>query len=196
MQTPEERRALRRIKRDLVQEQYRVNPPPQKEVEKDNMETIHILMALALFIGLGLIITFATSTVITIWGITKIFAFVLAISLLIPIKWYRKKLTMNVYEFFLLSLLGYAPIITGLFFTLNFTTRSNYHVETYTIQSIEKGKYYSDVHLKNDTLSEYSLLTSYDTRESNFYLGRKTMRYEFEDGGFGLKILVDKRAIP
>jgi hypothetical protein len=196
MPTPEERRALRRIKRILVQEQYRINPPIKPIEKKDNMGGIHVLMVLALFVGLGMMVSIGSITVITVWGITKIFAFVLAISLLIPIKWYRKKLTMNIYEYFLLSLLGYAPFITGLFFGINYYNRANFHVETYSIQSIERGKFYSDIHLNNDTLSEYPLLTSFDDRDSNFYKGRSKMRYEFEEGGLGLKILLDKRAIP
>ena len=196
MPTPEERRALRRIKRILVQEQYRRNPPTIAPERKDNMESIHIIMVLAFFIGLGMIVIFASETVISIWGITKIFSFLLAITLLIPIKWYRKKLTMNVYEFFLLSLLGYAPFLTGLFFTVNYLNQSNFHVEKYPIESIERGIYFSDIILKNDTLSEYAILTSFDNRDSTFYKGRKQMRYEFKHGGLGLKILLDKRAIP
>jgi len=196
MPTPEERRALRRIKRILVQEQYRINPPIKPIEKKDNMGIIHTLMVLAFFIGLLMIVIFGSETVISIWGITKIFAFVLAITLLIPIKWYRKKFTMNVYEYFLLSFLGYAPFLTGLFFTLNYVNRANFHVETYPIESIERNEYYSEVHLNNDTLSEYALLTSFDDRDFAFYFNKRKMRYEFEDGGLGLKILLDKRAIP
>ena len=127
MPTPEERRELRRVKRKLVQDQYRVNPPRKVAEPKDNMGTVHILMTIALFIGLFFIINYATVTVISTWNITKIFAGILAISLLVPIKWYRKKLTMNIYEFFLLSLLGYAPLLTGVYFAANYFTRNNEH---------------------------------------------------------------------
>lgn len=196
MPTPEERRELRRIKRKLVQAQYRINPPKKVAEPKDNMGPVHILMSLGLFIGLFFIINFATVTVISTWSITKIFAGVLAISLLVPIKWYRKKLTMNIYEFFLLGLLGYAPLITGTFFAANYFTSSNEHSEVYKIEQVEMSTFYSDLILENDTLNEYALLTCFDSRDSSLYKGRTKAKYTFEDGGFGLKILIDKRAIP
>lgn len=196
MPTPEERRELRRIKRMQVQAQYRINPPKKVAEPEDNMGTIHVIMSVSLFVGLFLLIKFATVTVITTWSISKIFAGVLAISLLVPIKWYRKKLTMNVYEFFLIGLLGYAPLLTGTYFATNFLTSSNEHSEIYKIEQVEMHTFYSDLKLENDTLSEYALLTCFDSRDSSLYKGRTKAKYTFEDGGLGLKILVDKRAIP
>jgi hypothetical protein len=196
MPTPEERRELRRIKRKLVQAQYKVNLPKKTPVKKDNMGPIHLLMTVTFFIGLFLITNYATVTVISTWSITKIFAGILAISLLIPIKWYRKKLTINIYEFFLLGLLGYAPFLTGIYFATNYFTRGNEHVETYKIEQVEMHTFFSDLILENDTLNEYALLTCFDSRDSGLYKGRTKAKYTFEDGGLGLKILVDKRAIP
>lgn len=196
MPTPEERRELRRIKRKIIQEQYRINPPTKKKEKEDNMDAVHILMSLSLFAGLFLLVNYASITVISIWSITKIFTGILAVSLLIPIKWYRKTLTISIYEFFLIGLLGYAPLFSGLFFGLNYSFRSNEHSEIYKIEKIEMSTFFSDLILESDTLSEYAILTSFDSRDSSYYKGRKTIRYILEDGGLGLKILVDKRAIP
>ncbi len=196
MPTPEERRELRRIRRELVKAHYKANPPKPPKETKDNMSSIHVLMTLALFIGLFLLVNFASETVISIWGITKIIAGIFAITLLIPIKWYRKRFTMSIYEFFLISLLGYSPLLAGLFFFTNHIGSDNFHVETYNIESIEMSRYFSTIHLENDTLSEYAILTAFDSRDSAFYKGRSTARYEFKDGLWGLKIMLDKRAIP
>ena len=149
-----------------------------------------------LFIGLFLIINYASVTVISAWNITKIYTGILAISLLVPIKWYRKKLTINIYEFFLLGLLGYAPLLTGSYFATNYLTSYNEHSEIYKIESVEMHTFYSDLILENDTLSEYALLTCFDSRDSSLYKGRTKAKYTFEYGGLGLKILIDKRAIP
>ena len=66
----------------------------------------------------------------------------------------------------------------------------------YKIEQVEIHTFYSDLILENDTLSEYALLTSFDSRDSSLYKGRTKAWYLFEDGGLGLKILKDKRAIP
>ncbi len=196
MPTPEERRELRRIRRELVKAHYKTNPPTPPKETKDNMGNVHVVMTLAFFIGLFLLVNFASETVISIWGITKVVVGIFAISLLVPIKWYRKKLTMSIYEFFLISLLGYAPLFGGLFFFTNHIGSDNFHVETYNIESIEMSRYFSTIHLENDTLEEYAILTAFDSRDSAYYKGRSTARYEFKDGLWGLKIVLDKRAIP
>jgi hypothetical protein len=196
MPSPKERRELRRIRRELVKAQYKVKPPrPQKET-KDNMGNVHVVMTLALFVGLFLLVNYASETVISVWGITKIVVGIFAVSLLVPIKWYRKKFTMSVYEFFLINLLGYAPLFSGLFFFTNHIGSNNFHIETYKIKSIEMGRYFSSMQLENDTLSEYAILTAFDSRDSTYYKGRSTARYEFMDGLWGLKVILDKRAIP
>ncbi len=193
MISPEERRELRRLKRKIVQYQYKNKENTIHNLKKDNMGWIHFLTIFAFFMGFFLLIQFGSVTVISFWGMSKIFAIFLAIGLLIPIKWYRKKWTMNIYEYFLVSLLGIAPFFSGLIFLINFSFSHTPHIESYEIEKISEGNLYSDIHLKNDTLSEYGILTSNDSREYQIIENAKKVEYHLEYGALGMKVLMERK---
>lgn len=192
MISPKERRELRRLKRKIVQHQYKIQEDKKSEVKKDNMGCMHFFMAFAFLIGFFMLIQFGMFTVITFWNITKIFAVFLAIGLLIPLKWYRKKWTMNIYEYFLVNLLGIAPLFTGIIFFFNFLFSHHPHKESYDIESISEGTFYAEIHLSDNTFEDYNILVSMDDNEYKMYKGAKQVEYFFLEGGLGMKILVSR----
>lgn len=151
------------------------------------------VMAGGWFTGLLLLFWIYTITDITIWEMLKYLLFFSVLLTLIPYRWIVKYIPID-YPFILsLNLLGFGPILTSLFFTINFLFSS--HLETKTAQIIhyKNGEGFNASHtiinLKNGYLNTCPKFRTFDSSSRKQIVSHKYFSYTLSKGCFGFDVL-------
>lgn len=107
---------------------------PRLKVDKqDNMDVIHIIMTFTWFACNLYIFSEFPHLDLSILGLFKLIFVCIGISFFIPIKFYRKKLTMSFYEYLFINLLALGPLFTVCSFYMNETFGSVPYTEKHLI---------------------------------------------------------------
>jgi hypothetical protein len=159
---------------------------------KDNMENFNILMALGYFVFMSFIINSFADLDLKLFKLLKLFSLFTAIGFLIPIKLYRKKLTMSFYEYILFNILSVGPALLSLMLILNFAAKSEPYVETYKIVSKERESHQWVYKLEEQAYQNKKYLRTVENNKNYKQRGKDYLDIEFSDGLFGIRIIESK----
>ena len=171
-----------------------------KEEEERTWHWSYTAMLLGWFIGIVTIYVIGLITVLNMYDFTRIIAFFCLSGLLIPLRFYRKYLSIDKLEVVFFNIMGVGPIIFSFLLLLNFFTAGPHRIETYEIvakealdSSLHGGKTFYRVTLEDDALERYPTLRRIDPVEHNFYpANTNRMNFEFSTGIIGWDILHGK----
>lgn len=157
------------------------------------MSNVHVVMVLGYFISCMLIYSLFLDAVMSKMSLLKLFFVLAAISFLIPIKLYRKWLTMSMYEYVFFNILGLTTISCALFFVLNASFKGQPYEESYKIVNIERqGKAFL-FDLEHDQYKEEEYLRTIRDKDPYYRNGNEFFSITFSDGLFGVRIVENKR---
>jgi hypothetical protein len=157
------------------------------------MDNVHLLMVLTYFISLFYIFNMFLQIDLSLFGLTRLAALFLAVSFLIPIKLYRIKFTMSIYEYILLNFLAITPALLALMLSLNYNLRGDMYSETYRIASIERLERKTIYHLKDDQYQQAEYLRTIADNEEIERTNNKYLSIYFSDGLFGIRVIEKKQ---
>lgn len=164
---------------------------PKIEVpRRDNMGLIYRLTP---FCFLGGVLFFASLNhyfILDLMDYAKLFFCTYLFLLAIPIKFYRKYLTISFYEFFILNLVSVTPLLLMLIFSLNYFIQIDETTETFPVEKVRYNQKYMKriVTLKNYKHADFEAFrtiydwNSFSNRSHNEYVIRYTT------GVFGIKM--------
>lgn len=188
-------RKVRHRNRQLRRANYS-NPYGKAKIKKDdgdNMSSITLLGIIAYFTSCFYVVYTFESLDIRVLGIFKLFCFFIGISFLIPIKIYRKKLTISIYEYIILNIITVAPVLCSIVLFLNAVFAGDPYTEQYKITStyIEGTQVYYV--LENDTYLDKPYLRTINKNEEADFQGTDYIELTFKDGLFGIRKVVSKK---
>ena len=185
-------------KRYLERREYlRENPPPPRIVNPkgskgDNMDDFNIITVCSFFMGCFLIFFQFESLDLSLFGLIKFYALFVGISFLIPIKLYRKKLTMSFYEYLLFNFLSFAVLAIALLFYTNNKFAGPTYVETYEIINFDQNEYETVYILKDNQYENKKYIRSVKQGDEVIIEGNSKLSIYFSDGLFGLRKIEKK----
>lgn len=163
------------------------------KVEKgDNMAGLTYLAVMIYFGSCGYIISTNSYFDLTLFGYLKIFCFFIGLAFLIPVRIYRKKYTMSIYEYIIINFIAIAPILSAGFLMSNQLFVSDISTECYEI--VEKKNINGDIHffLKDDVYADKPYLRTIKNRDKFVRYGTDNYCIEFKNGWFGLRTIESK----
>lgn len=169
---------------------------PKKIVvpEKDNMGCFTTIMVTSFFPSSITVLMVFRILDLTKFQFLQLFALILAISFFIPIRLYRKKLTISFYEYTIFNFISITPMLLALIFSLNIIFTGNTYVETYSIVKREPSKYQYVYTLADNQYEDKKYLrTIYSNNYPNITGFSKYSIY-FQDGMFGIRVIEKKLA--
>lgn len=129
---------------------------------------------------------------LSVLGLLKIFCFFVAITFLIPIKVYRKWLTISMYEYIIFNVISLAPLFCASFFILNNTFASEPYSETYKVIDLEVKRGNSYYILANKQYEEKEYIRCINPSDEFIVNGSDSLKITFTDGLFGIRIIDQK----
>ncbi len=175
----------------LEKRQARIHLPKQEE--NDNMHPIHVIMVVGYFVSCFMIYNFFQDVELSAFQLLKIFCLLVGIGFLIPIKLYRKKLTMSMYEYIFFNLLGFSTISCALLFLLNASFKDATYEETYRITDIERIHKAYILSLEEDAYADKEYLRIIRDKDNIEKRGNQFYSISFSDGFLGVRIIEKKR---
>jgi hypothetical protein len=157
------------------------------------MSFIHAFMVVAYFVSCFLILSYFPDAVLDLSDLLKLFCLIIAISFLVPIKLYRKWLTMSMYEYIFLNVLGISTLGCALFFVLNDSFKGEAYEETYKIVAIERVHKAYVFSLEGEAYEDQVYLRTIKDNETYEKLGNEYLSLSFANGLFGVKVVENKR---
>lgn len=184
-------------KRDREESQPQLAPPRpiqphRKKKPHDNMESFNILMVVSFFMASFYVFHSFFSLDIDLFNLLQFYCLFIGLGFLIPIKLYRKKLTMSFYEYLLFNLLSFSPVLIALFFFVNNSFKGGTYVETYNIAHYELNEYGAVYTLEKGQYKDKTYLRSVNQNNNAEVLGNSKLSIYFSDGLFGLRIIENK----
>lgn len=161
--------------------------------EYDNMGWLHIAMVLAYFLSIAVILNGYPVVDLTLYEFFQMLCLMLAITFLIPLKLYRKKLTMSIYEYIILNFIGLTPFLCASFLLANEGMKGNNYEESYKIIHIERVEKSTVFTLENDQYQERPYLRTIYDSETFVKTGIDSLGILFSKGGLGVRIIERKR---
>lgn len=165
----------------------------RKHEKDDNMGTFHVLMVVSFFVSIFIILYQYPLADITILEFFKLICLLIGVSFLIPIKLYRKKLTMSIYEYIISNIISFTPVACALFFILNISFRGAMYEESYKIVHMERGDEKIVFTLENDQYADRVFLRSIHDKEVYEKEGNQYLSIYLSDGLFGMRIIEKKK---
>lgn len=173
------------------------NSPSSRKLEsikRDNMGNFTVLMVFLYFTSLFISLQFFQIVDLSLYAFFRLNLLFIGVSFLIPIYFYRKKLSMSFYEYTLINILSIGPFLCTLCLIFNFIFSGNSYVESYAI--VEKKREGSNVVLTlegNHYSDKEYLRTISDFESAGSIGGAKQLHIQFSDGLFGIRIIEEKR---
>lgn len=170
-------------------------PPKRIKVDRrDNMSFFTLFMVVSFMGSMMFYLNVLYYIDISNFGLLRLLLFAMAIGFLIPIKLYRKKLTMSFYEYIIFNIISFAPSSISLLIILNLCFHSNPYIETYKVIGFESSEEKYIYHLENDQyIEEEYIRTIYDDNFPNIS-GHNYYAIQLADGHFGLRVIQKKLA--
>ena len=125
--------------------------------DDDNMEGITVLAVFVLFMSCFYILNHFTILDLSAFGLFKVYCFFIGASFLIPIRLYRKSLTMSMYEYIIFNILSIAPLFCSSFFILNDSFSGQPYTETYNVTSAIREDLHTYYILENNQYEDQPL---------------------------------------
>lgn len=161
--------------------------------QKDNMGSAHVVLVLLFFFCAAFLGNTFLSIDLSLFDYLKFFLIFLVLSIAVPIKWYRKKLTLSYYEFYIFNTISIAPFLFSFFLFLNFVSTNSstkkYKIVNATLE--ERKRIYT---LENSALNNKEFARTFTNKELNRIFGGDTLKIQFSTGIFGIT-RVDEKTI-
>ncbi|MEQ8909024.1 MAG: hypothetical protein RIC95_07515 [Vicingaceae bacterium] len=166
---------------------------PHFEVpEEDNMENLHILMAIAWFFCNFYVFQLFNNLDISLFQLIQLTVVSIAMGFFVPIKVYRRKYTMSFYEYIFFNLLAVGPILCAAFLFLNVTFNSPAYTETYKIVSSERSNGNTVYNLEDKQYQDKVYLRTVKYNSNYKKGGNDYLKIRFSSGLFGIRIIESK----
>ncbi len=155
----------------------------------------HTLILVGLFIGGVLVLVLANYTVVTTIDLLRLYVLCGAGALILPYRFYRKKLKLEVWELVLGSLLGVGPLLMGILMSMNFLFAGPDETQTFQVVHIEQtkrsflSKFDVKLHLEGSAFEEYPELRSFDVYQTPEASVANSVTYRTANGLFGHKVI-------
>jgi len=170
----------------------------QKETEekprKDNMNNLTVVLLFIYFGSLFYIVSSFPHIDLSAVGLLKLLCLTLAFGLIIPIKFYRKKFTMSIYEYLIFNLLAFAPALLSVMLLLNNIIIMNSYKETYHIVSQKRISGYTIYELQDNAYQEKEYLRRINDLDLVSMHGSEKLTIHFSEGLFGIRY-IDKKEL-
>lgn len=187
-------RKVRHKNRNLQNQAYK-NPYGKAKIkdDSDNMEAITLIGVIAYFASCFFIVYIFQSLDISVFGMFQLFCFFVGASFLIPIKLYRKKLTMSIYEYIILNVITVAPVLSSLMLIINILFAGDSYKEHYSITSSYMDGTQVYYTLENNAYADKPYLRTINKNELAEFKGTNNIELTFKDGLFGIRKIVSKK---
>lgn len=163
-----------------------------KAPEQDNMEGVTVLAVFVLFLSCFYTLNHFKILDLSVLGLFKLFCFFVAITFLIPIKFYRKWLTISIYEYIILNIISLAPLFCSSFFMANEAFASENYSETYQVIDVVVDNGTSFYILENNQYGDKEYIRTIKSTDDYDFFGSDSMRITFSDGLFGVRHIKKK----
>jgi len=190
----EERRAAR--KKDpqaLAKYHQKLNLEKIEREEPDNMHVVHVSMVVIYFGSCLIVLNAFLAADLNTFELIKLICLMLGLSFLIPIKLYRRKLTMSMYEYILLNLIGISPLFLALFFSGNWLFKGDIYEESYVIQDMVWHDKTMVIELEDQIYDDREFLRSLKPNEEFEKEGTENYSIYFADGPLGIRFIEGKK---
>lgn len=195
-----ERRDQRRKQRLAKSRSNKLSPYRKKldlhsieREEADNMHSVTVVMVVVYFISCVIILNGFVNADLKAFELIRLLCLLLGISFFVPLRLYRKKLTMSMYEYILINLLGVTPILCALFFSINWFSKGEVYAETYRIEVFERVEKDMLLQLEGDAYQDRAFLRTIHKNEEFVKDGNEFYTIYFSDGVLGLRFVEGKR---
>ncbi len=176
-------------KRDSLSSKYS-NPYRKGKLKfktEDNMSTFTVLAIAAYFICCFYIFIQFQTLALNVLGLIKLICFFIGASFLVPLKLYRKRFTMSIYEYLIINIIGISPMSCALFLFFNVIFSGPTYIETYKINSFYSDRNRVYYVLENNVYSDVPNIRSIDKNKAAEFMGKDSLRIHFKDGLFGIR---------
>lgn len=171
------------------------NAEEEQDLRRGEHHWSHTLMLVGLFVGGLVTLAIAQFTVIETIDLWRMYIICGASGLLIPYRFYRKKLKLEYLEMVLGGLLGVGPIIMSFVLALNMLfagTPQHMRFQIVHIEYIEKAFLSNNdviIHLEGNAFEDIPELRSFDVYKTPEAVTYQHITYTIADGLFGFKVL-------
>jgi hypothetical protein len=149
----------------------------------------------AWFVGLILLFWVYSYTQVSLLNTLKYFLFFALLFTLIPYRWTVKVIPMEYHFHLILNFMGIGPVLTSLFFLLNFAFSNHPETHTVRIMNVEYGEGFNAsntvIQLKEGQLRDAPKFRTFDSAYRLEILDSDDFQYTLEEGLFGYKVLSD-----
>lgn len=157
---------------------------------KDNMNNFYVIAFLTALAGVMAYGIGSKYFIISQSTYLKIVLITFLLTLLVPIKYYRKKFTISYYEFIVFNFMISTPVILLLVFSLNLMLPIKYYKESYKYTDT---RYLSScecqvVYLENEQHENDIAFRKLIDREYTTYRGDSIYTIEYSRGIFGIRM--------
>ncbi len=171
-----------------------VSEKPKIVVPKDdNMDPITIAAILVYFGSCIYLISTFGEIDLPFVGLSKMLCLFFGLSLLIPIKWYRKRLTISVYEFIIFNLIAVAPVLCSFVLIINSSITGDSYIETYKIEKYEVTERTVFLVLEDNAYEDKKYLRTVNLGDEISPGKNEFISIRFSDGLFGIRLIKSKR---
>lgn len=191
----EERRAARRkaAAEGLTRYHEKLRLERIEREEPDNMHLIHVSMVMVYFASCIVVLNAFLIADLKSFELIQLICLMLAITFLIPIKFYRRKLTMSMYEYILLNIIGISPLFMALFLGSNWIFKGQAYEESYQIEEMIRDDKSIILMLENDAYNDRQFLRTLYPNEEFEKEGTDNYSIFFADGPFGIRFIEGKK---
>jgi hypothetical protein len=191
----EERRAARKkaAAEGLTHYQKKLKLQKIEREEPDNMHAVHVTMVVVYFASCLVVLNAFLIADLNTFELIRLICLMLAISFFIPIKVYRRKFTMSMYEYILLNLIGISPLFMALFLGGNWMFKGEAYEESYRIEEMVRDDKSMILMLENDAYQEREFLRTLYPNEEFEKEGTDNYSIYFADGPFGVRFIEGKK---
>lgn len=165
----------------------KLNESDLNKRKEDNMENFTYVMILAYFGALFYIIQTFPYLDLKKIELLRFYCLFLAIGFLLPLKLYRKKFTMSIYEYLIFNILTFASSTFALFLILNASITVQKPIETYKIEQVKRIDGYTIYTLENNAYQEKEYLRKINDIDLVTAKGENYLKIHFKKGLFGIR---------
>ena len=162
--------------------------------KKDYMSTIIGWAVFVYFLSAIIIMTNHDYFVLSVFQFIQLFCLLLALTFLVPIKFYRKKLDMSYYEYIFLNFLGFSPILLLLVLGVNYSFKSAPYEETYRIVNYTSSQGNMTYVLEGNKYEDYDHIRTIKLSGDVEIEGNTFMSISFSNGLLGIR-MIEKQKI-
>lgn len=161
--------------------------------KKDHMDTFHLVMVSVYFISCILLLNTFSQIELSFFELIQLYCLFLGLSFLVPIKLYRKALTISYYEYLFFNILSVAPVLIFLTFEINEQFKGETYIETYPIINKKGSESKTVFTLEGNAYKNQEYMRSISNKENIEIMGSQHLAIYLSDGFLGIRIIEKKR---